>query len=108
MHVLLSVDERTYDPRGYGEPGGSAPMGDLYELLDEKTVISTVERAYETGVRIFDTSPHYGNGLAESRMGAGFRRMPRDEIIVSTKIGLPIMRTFSPFRSAGLGTGLAA
>ena len=28
MHVLLSVDERTYDPRGYGEPGGSPPMGD--------------------------------------------------------------------------------
>jgi|tagenome__1003787_1003787.scaffolds.fasta_scaffold20746884_1 type 1 glutamine amidotransferase len=28
VHVLLSVDERTYDPRGYSVPGGSAPMGD--------------------------------------------------------------------------------
>jgi type 1 glutamine amidotransferase len=28
VHVLLSVDERTYDPRGYGEPDGSPPMGD--------------------------------------------------------------------------------
>jgi len=28
VHVLLAVDERTYDPRGYGEPGGSPPMGD--------------------------------------------------------------------------------
>ena len=28
MHVLLSVDERTYDPRGYSVPGGSPPMGD--------------------------------------------------------------------------------
>jgi type 1 glutamine amidotransferase len=27
-HVLLTVDESTYDPRGYGEPGGSPPMGD--------------------------------------------------------------------------------
>jgi type 1 glutamine amidotransferase len=28
VHVLLSVDERTYDARGYSEPGGSPPMGD--------------------------------------------------------------------------------
>jgi len=28
VHVLLSVDERTYDPRGYSQPGGSPPMGD--------------------------------------------------------------------------------
>jgi type 1 glutamine amidotransferase len=27
-HVLLSVDESTYDPRGYSVPGGSPPMGD--------------------------------------------------------------------------------
>jgi len=29
VHVLLSVDERTYNPRGYSvQPGGSEPMGD--------------------------------------------------------------------------------
>ena len=28
VHVLLSVDESTYDPRGYSVPGGSPPMGD--------------------------------------------------------------------------------
>jgi type 1 glutamine amidotransferase len=28
VHVLLSVDESTYDPHGYSEPGGSPPMGD--------------------------------------------------------------------------------
>ncbi|MEO8523761.1 MAG: aldo/keto reductase [Caldimonas sp.] len=72
---------------------GTAPMGDLYELLDEKTSIATVEQAYESGVRLFDTSPHYGNGLAESRIGAGLRRARRDEVIVSTKIG----RVMDPF-----------
>ena len=72
---------------------GTAPMGDLYELLDEKTAIATIEQAYESGVRMFDTSPHYGNGLAESRMGAGLRRAARDEVIVSTKIG----RVMDPF-----------
>lgn len=28
VHVLMNVDERTYDPRGYSQPGGSPPMGD--------------------------------------------------------------------------------
>jgi type 1 glutamine amidotransferase len=28
VHVLLSVDESTYDARGYSQPGGSPPMGD--------------------------------------------------------------------------------
>jgi D-threo-aldose 1-dehydrogenase len=72
---------------------GTAPMGDLYELLDEKTAIATVEQAYKNGVRLFDTSPHYGNGLAESRLGAGLRHAPRDEYIFSTKIG----RVMDPF-----------
>jgi type 1 glutamine amidotransferase len=28
VHVLMNVDESTYDPRGYSQPGGSPPMGD--------------------------------------------------------------------------------
>lgn len=66
---------------------GTAPLGDLFELLDEKTCIATVEAAYEGGVRLFDTSPHYGNGLAESRLGAGLRHAERKALLVSTKIG---------------------
>jgi D-threo-aldose 1-dehydrogenase len=72
---------------------GTGPMGDFYELLDEKTEIATVEQGLASGVRVFDSSPHYGNGLAESRMGAGLRRAKRDEILVSTKIG----RIMDPF-----------
>jgi D-threo-aldose 1-dehydrogenase len=72
---------------------GMGPIGDFYELLDEKSTIATVEQAYRSGIRTFDTSPHYGNGLSESRLGAGLRRIPRDGIVVSTKIG----RVMDPF-----------
>ena len=72
---------------------GTAPMGDLYELLDEKTCIVTIEQAYASGVRVFDTSPHYGNGLAEARIGAGLRHVLREDVIVSTKVG----RVMDPF-----------
>ena len=72
---------------------GTGPLGDFYELLDEKTSIATIEQALASGVRVFNSSPHYGNGLAEARMGAGLRRAKRDEILVSTKIG----RIMDPF-----------
>jgi D-threo-aldose 1-dehydrogenase len=72
---------------------GTGPLGDFFALLDEKTCVSTVEQGLASGIRTFDSSPHYGNGLAESRMGAGLRRAPRSEIVVSTKIG----RIMNPF-----------
>ena len=72
---------------------GMGPIGEIYEVLDEKTTIATVEQAYRSGIRLFDTSPHYGNGIAESRLGAGLRRARRSEVIVSTKIG----RVMDPF-----------
>ncbi|AMO25297.1 pyridoxal 4-dehydrogenase [Ramlibacter tataouinensis] len=72
---------------------GSVPIGEVYELVDEKAAIATVEQAFANGIRVFDSSPHYGNGIAESRMGAGLRRAPRGEVIVSTKVG----RVMNPF-----------
>jgi D-threo-aldose 1-dehydrogenase len=72
---------------------GGGPLGDLFDLLDERTAVATVEQAYKSGIRTFDTSPHYGNGLSEARMGAGLRHIPRADIVVSTKIG----RVMDPF-----------
>lgn len=67
---------------------GTAPIGDLFEKLDEKAAIGTIEAAIEGGVTLIDTSPHYGNGLAEARVGEGLRHIrARDRIIVSTKVG---------------------
>ena len=42
---------------------------------------------------MFDTSPHYGNGLSEARFGAVLRDIPRDSYVLSTKIG----RWMDPF-----------
>lgn len=66
---------------------GTAPLGDLFDLLDEKNCISTIQEAYAGGVTIYDTSPHYGNGLSEVRLGTGLRRADRKKILISTKIG---------------------
>ncbi|MGD0979973.1 MAG: aldo/keto reductase [Solirubrobacteraceae bacterium] len=38
-------------------------------------------------MRYFDTAPAYGAGLSERRVGAALRGRPRDEFVLSTKIG---------------------
>src|SRR5437867_3629777 len=66
---------------------GSAPLGDLYARLDDATAIATVAAALDGGISLVDTSPHYGNGLAEHRCGTALRRVPRDSFVLSTKVG---------------------
>jgi D-threo-aldose 1-dehydrogenase len=66
---------------------GTAPLAGLYDVVTEETAHATVERAWELGVRTFDTAPYYGSGLAERRLGAALRNKPRDEFSLSTKVG---------------------
>lgn len=80
---------------------GGAPLGDLYAHLDEAQAVSTVEAAISGGVTLFDTSPLYGHGLSEHRIGAALRRVPREGLILSTKVG----RVAEPFAGRGDGSG---
>jgi D-threo-aldose 1-dehydrogenase len=66
---------------------GGAPLGDLYELIPEERAQATVAKAYELGVRLFDTAPLYGYGLSEHRFGHALRRHPRDSYVLATKVG---------------------
>ena len=66
---------------------GTAPIGNLYEPLDDDEAHETVRRSYENGIRFFDTAPLYGAGEAERRLGAALRGVPRDEVIIQTKVG---------------------
>ena len=61
-------------------PGSSKPSR-------RTTAQATVDRAWELGVRYFDTAPLYGSGLAEERLGEALAARPRDEYTVSTKVG---------------------
>ncbi len=72
---------------------GTAPLGDLFRKLGDAESMATVRAAYSAGVRVFDSSPHYGNGLAEARCGGALRDVPRDDIVFSTKVG----RWMDPF-----------
>jgi D-threo-aldose 1-dehydrogenase len=66
---------------------GGGPLGNMYRAIDDEQAHATVAAAWERGVRYFDTAPHYGVGLAERRLGAALCECPRNELVVSTKVG---------------------
>lgn len=80
---------------------GGAPLGDLYALLDEASAVAAVEAALAAGVNLVDTSPLYGHGLSEHRIGAALRRSGRKDVVISTKVG----RVADPFAGRGDGSG---
>ena len=66
---------------------GTAPLGDLFERIAEDEAQRLLREAWDGGVRYFDTSPFYGYGKAEHRLGTFLRQQPRDDVVVSTKVG---------------------
>jgi D-threo-aldose 1-dehydrogenase len=66
---------------------GTAPLAGLFEAVDEATGVGVIERAWESGIRFFDTAPLYGHGLAEMRLGKVLKQKPRDEFILASKVG---------------------
>jgi D-threo-aldose 1-dehydrogenase len=75
--------------------GGTA-VGGLYEQISDASAESTVEAALALGISYFDTAPLYGHGSSESRMGHVLRERPRDQFVLSTKVG----RLLVPAKSA--------
>jgi D-threo-aldose 1-dehydrogenase len=78
---------------------GTAPLGGLHRTVDEHEAVEAIERAWDLGIRFFDTAPYYGSGLAETRLGLALRGKPRADFVVSTKVG----RRLKPGRSSWHG-----
>ncbi|WP_326635556.1 aldo/keto reductase [Nonomuraea fuscirosea] len=74
---------------------GGAPIGNLYDAVAGETARATIDAAWENGVRLYDTAPHYGLGLSERRMGAALAG--RSGYLLSTKVG----RLLRPKTSGG-------
>jgi len=66
---------------------GGGPLGGLFAPLDDDTAAGALAAAWDCGIRYFDTSPHYGIGHSERRIGEFLRHKPRGEFTLSTKVG---------------------
>jgi D-threo-aldose 1-dehydrogenase len=72
---------------------GCSQLGGLYRPMSDADAQSVLECAWESGIRHFDTAPHYGAGLSERRVGRFLRQFPRDAYTVSTKVGRLLVDT---------------
>jgi D-threo-aldose 1-dehydrogenase len=70
---------------------GGTSLGNMYKAVEDPAARAVVESAYGSGVRLIDTAPVYGFGLSESRIGASLSALPRDELVISTKVGYRLL-----------------
>ncbi|MEO0381476.1 MAG: aldo/keto reductase [Pseudomonadota bacterium] len=99
---------RHYDRIGNGgltftELGfGTAPLGNLYKAISDAEARATLDAAWEGGVRYYDTAPLYGLGLSETRLNPFLRDKPRDEYVLSSKVGR-LIQACAPEHRSGVG-----
>ena len=75
---------------------GAAPIGDLFENLDERSCYDILENAFNSNFNLFDTSPFYGNGLSEHRTGNFLKTVDEESYFLSHS-SLPISRDRNSF-----------
>ncbi len=59
--------------------------------VDEDTSIELIQAAYEAGVNFFDNADIYANGQAELVMGKALKNLPREALVISSKVFWPTM-----------------
>ncbi|MET9133574.1 aldo/keto reductase [Streptomyces antibioticus] len=70
---------------------GTAPLGNMFRAIPDEEAAATVAAAWDNGIRYFDTAPFYGAGLSEIRLGEALADRPREEFVLSTKVGRVIL-----------------
>jgi D-threo-aldose 1-dehydrogenase len=81
---------------------GAAPLGDLFTRVPDEQAMAVQQAAWDAGVRYFDTAPWYGRGQSEHRIGRFLYTKPRDEFVLSTKVGRVLK---APRRAGAFDTG---
>ncbi|WP_342249139.1 aldo/keto reductase [Sphingomonas sp. OTU376] len=66
---------------------GGAPLGNMFRAIPDDEARATVADAWDAGIRYFDTAPMYGAGLSELRLGEALQAYPREDFLLSTKVG---------------------
>lgn len=59
--------------------------------IEEQTAVDLIHAAYEAGVNFFDNADMYANGRAEEVMGRAIRSLPRQALVISSKVFWPTM-----------------
>lgn len=97
MQTIPAKGFRSFGNRLFQMPPlgfGAAPVGNLYSAMNDQAAAATIDTALASGIQYFDTAPHYGFGLSESRLGKATAGK-RDQLIISSKVGRLLVPTTS-------------
>jgi voltage-dependent potassium channel beta subunit len=61
------------------------------EQIDEKVASDLIHASYDSGINFFDNADIYANGQAEEVMGQAISDMPREALVISSKVFWPTM-----------------
>jgi D-threo-aldose 1-dehydrogenase len=86
---LLGSTDVTLSQLGFG----GAPLGDMFVKVPELDAQRTLAAAWAENIRYFDTSPWYGRGQSEHRFGRFLYQQPREQFVLSTKVGRTLRRS---------------
>jgi aryl-alcohol dehydrogenase-like predicted oxidoreductase len=67
---------------------GCMGMSEFYGARDDAQSLLTLQRAFDLGVTLFDTSNVYGRGHNEELLGRFMSGRRRDEVVIATKFGI--------------------
>lgn len=75
---------------------GTAGIGNLGEGISDEVARRTIVAAVDSGLEVFDTAPHYGLGLAETRLGNALKDIGATGLRLMTKVGRVLEPNPSP------------
>src|SRR5712692_3737445 len=78
---------------------GCATLGGSRIAVTRAEAEAIVRAAWSAGVRYVDTAPFYGFGQAERAVGDALRGEPRDDWVLSTKVGRLLRPVAAPAAS---------
>jgi D-threo-aldose 1-dehydrogenase len=81
---------------------GAAPLGNLFRPWSEAEAQAVLAAQWDAGIRYIDTAPLYGLGLSETRINHFLRGKPRNEYVISTKVGR-LLEVCPPSERTGIG-----
>lgn len=86
METNKELAEKRYRPLTRIGLGGVA-IGNGLNVNSDVECYKTLEASWEAGMRYFDTSPLYGLGISEHRMGIFLAGKKREDYTLSSKVG---------------------
>lgn len=84
---------------------GTVPLGNYLEAMTDDEAMALLDAVWDQGVRLYDTAPFYGSGLAERRLGESLASRPRDEYVLVTKVGRLLRSDVPPAPEQFAGPG---